>query len=154
MKSLISICLILGLLLSSGICDFVSPPNEVTEQIRKRADSLLSVIQSGQWTNCVRFIAVQKDAETLRGMGVSKDASSEAIAEKVAAWFKGVYDIVRPGRAGTIRICKDDKNLALIQYDHEDVDSFVMRRVDGEWYYTLDERAKPYAPANGASPRR
>ena len=137
-----------------GVASNEVPPAsaEVAAQIRNRADGLLSAIRSRQWTKCVSFVAVTKDTETLRRMGLSKDASSDLIEEKVASWFKGLYDVVQPGGVSAVRIRKDDENLALIEYKHEDLDGFYMRRIDGEWYYTLDERVAPSAPANVASP--
>ena len=87
-------------------------------------------------------------------MGIPKGASSEAVSQKVGEWFKQFYGTVKPGRVLEVRMDTRDNGLALVEYVHEDKDGFYMRRVDGEWYYTLDEKAEPDAAANGVPPRR
>lgn len=154
MKHFIIICSIVAFLFSShsAFSEPTPAPPETEAKISKRAGELLGAIRSREWTKCVAFVAVRKDTETLRRMGLSKDASSKQIEEKVAAWFKGLYNVVQPGGVSAVRIRKDDENLVLIEYKHEDIDGFYMRRIDGEWYYTLDERVTPSAPANVPSP--
>ena len=155
-KTIACICLVaLSAVCVSARADSPQPVQDSTAPIRKRAEALLEILRSGQWSKAAGFVVVstgRKDAETRHRMGIPKDATSELISQKVVEWFKQLYGTVKPGRVVEVRIDPRDKGLALIEYMHEDKDGFYMRRVDAEWYYTLDEKAEPDAPANGNQP--
>jgi hypothetical protein len=122
--------------------------------IRKRAEDLLAVVRSRQWSNCVTFVAVKTDAETLRRMGTQTNATADAVAQAVGAWFKSLYDAVQPGKAVQAVHIRPGGELAILLYMHGDLDGFYMRKVDGEWFYTLDETTEPSGPANRGQPVR
>jgi hypothetical protein len=111
-----------------------------TAPIRMRAEALIEVLRSEQWSKVAPFVIVSTGkaaVETRRRMGIPQDASPDVVREKVGQWFKQIYGSVKPGRIVDIRLRGTD--LAQISYRHDDIDAFHMRLVDGDWYYTLDD---------------
>jgi hypothetical protein len=147
-------------LLAIGVAHGAEAPlsaPDPTAQIRQRADSLLDALRSAQWDRAAQFVIVvtgKKDAVTRGRMGISRDATAEAVAKAVGDWFKQLYGTVRPGRVVSVHLNPRDGNLALVTYKHDDLDGFYMRRVDGGWYYTLDETPDTGPPVSAEAPRR
>ena len=109
--------------------------------IRKRAEAFLEVVRSEEWNKLAPFVIVSTgkgDAMTRQRMGIPENATPQIVGEKVSDWFRHLYSTIKPGQVISVRIDKQDKNLALVGYRHEDLDGFHMRFVDGEWYYTLE----------------
>jgi hypothetical protein len=113
----------------------------VIQAARRSAEELVGLLRAGKWeaaaTNVVIF-AGKHDSVTRQRMGIPKDASQDEMTRKAAAWFRSLYEVVRPGRVRDVRIDSKDQELVLVEYTHEDLDGFSMRCVDGKWYYTLE----------------
>jgi hypothetical protein len=140
MKRLVAnTCVVAFFALNISACrESSSPPatatktNAPTAHVQKRAEELLKTIQTRRWSNCVDFVAVETDFESLRRMGVSTNGNSDIVSQQVGAWFKQLYDVVQPGEVMSVRFTTDNKNLALVSYMHGDLDGFPMRQIASE----------------------
>ena len=115
--------------------------NSAPQALRKRAEEFVALLSNGKWeaaaTNTIIFVGKQ-DSVTRQRMGISREATRDEMTLKSAAWFKSLYNTVRPGRVEDVRVDPKDPNLMHVTYHHEDLDGFEMRFVDGQWYYTLE----------------
>ncbi len=113
----------------------------MTQAARKSAEELVGLWRDGKWAAAAAKVVVfsgKHDSVTRLRLGISKTATPAEMARQAAAWFENLYGDVRPGRVVAIRIDAKDPDLVLVEYLHEDLDGFSMRRVDGQWYYTLE----------------
>ncbi len=112
------------------------------ELILLRAESLLQTIRDENWFLLYDFVVVstgKKDAETKSRLNIKDDDSDYDKRKKVGQFFKSVYGVVKPGKiVRPVRYWDKEKTLVGIGYRHGDLDGFYMRKVDEEWYYTLD----------------
>lgn len=114
------------------------------EKVYKRAEIFLQTIREGKWDEIYKFVVVvtgKKDAYTKSRMNISEEDNEKEIQKKVGDFFQNVYGTLKPEEIiAPVRFNPNDETLASITYMHGDKDGFHMRKVDGEWYYTLDYR--------------
>ncbi|HMA21553.1 MAG TPA: hypothetical protein VKO87_12170 [Gemmatimonadaceae bacterium] len=103
---------------------------------RSRAEELVAALARGDWSEATRFVYLDKN--TRARMGIANDAPVNEARPKVVAWFRRLYAAVRPGRVVSVKIDTRVPPRALVSYTHEDLDGFVMRYVNGDWYYVLE----------------
>lgn len=118
---------------------FESPDSVVTsvpEGPWSRAEELIAALIRGDWTAAARFVYL--DANTRARMGIASGAGMAEAQPRVEAWFKNLYEVVRPGRVVSVNIDAAKPTHALVSYTHEDLDGFSMLYVNGDWYYVLD----------------
>jgi len=111
------------------------------EAVKLRANTMLKVAREKKWDELYKYVVVvtgKHDKATRRRMEISDNATEEEIREKVAGWFKRLYEAPQPYGVVDVRLDDKDKSRALIEYIHEDIDGFYMVFVGGEWYYTLE----------------
>lgn len=124
---------------------FAQEKNETEEEkVYKRAESFLQTIRDGKWDEIYKFVVVvtgKKDKYTKIRMEISEEDDEKEIQKKVGDFFQQIYGSLEPEEIITpVRFNPKDDTLASITYMHGDKDGFHMRKVDGEWYYTLDYR--------------
>lgn len=105
---------------------------------RARAEALLSTVRQRDWGKAASFVLL--DDDTRRQMGIPQNADSRTAQDQAGAWFERMYGTVIPGDVHDVEISTQDPNVARVSYFHEDLDGFRMRLVDGEWFYTLNNR--------------
>ncbi len=71
-------------------------------------------------------------------MGIAGDADREEAAPIIEAWFKRIYGTVRPGTVHSVTIDPSEPTRARVSYRHDDLDAFVMRFTNGDWYYVVE----------------
>lgn len=116
---------------------------ESTKQaaVRARAAGMLEVLRAERWGEAAGFVSV--DSATQERMEIPEGASPEATRAEIARWFETLYRNVPPRFVHSVAFHPQDSVLAIVTYTAGDLDTFHMRLVDGEWYYTLDWRPKP-----------
>ena len=108
------------------------------DRARARAEALLSAVRQRDWSKAASFVLL--DDDTRRRMGIPQNADSRTVQDRVGAWFERLYGTVAPGGVHNVVISNQDPNVARVTYRHGDLDAFIMRLVDGEWFYTLNHR--------------
>lgn len=111
-----------------------------TERLRKRTETFLQTIRNEKWDELYKFVVVvrhQNGSVTRQRMDVVENADEDT-KRQIAERFKKLYTAPKPGKIIRITIDKNNKTIALVEYEHEDLDGFDMILVDGEWYYTVD----------------
>ncbi len=106
--------------------------------VRGRAEALLTALRQRDWGKAASFVLL--DDDTRLRMGIPQGADPRTVQAQAAAWFEGLYGTVTPGFVRDVVILDQDPNVARVTYRHGDLDAFIMRQVDGEWFYTLNER--------------
>jgi hypothetical protein len=114
------------------------------ERARERAEEFLAALRAKEWDQAAAYVIAttgQHDARTRERMGIPRGASPPEARAGAAAWLKALYDKgAKVGDLRTVKLDARDADLARATYRHEDLDGFTLRRVGGEWYYTLGDR--------------
>jgi len=126
-----------GALLGQIACG-VNVEDSKVVSARARAEALLSAVRQRDWAKAGAFVLL--DDNTRRRMGIPQNADSRTVQNQAGAWFERLYGTVVPGAVHNVVISNQDPNVARVTYRHGDLDAFVMRLVDGEWFYTLNDR--------------
>lgn len=123
--------------LLGGACDRASRTEApAPEGLQSRAEQLLAVLRSGDWGTAARFVYL--DGNTRARMGIASGAGMEEAIPQIEAWFRALYGTVRPGAVRSVRIDPIDPTRAIVSYRAGDLDAFVMRLVNGDWFYVLE----------------
>jgi hypothetical protein len=129
--------LVAGALLGHIACGLKTEDPKVVS-VRGRAEALLTALRQRDWGKAASFVLL--DDDTRRRMGIPHGADPRTVQDQAAAWFERLYGTVAPGGVRSVVISEQDPNIARVTYRHGDLDAFIMRRVNGEWFYTLNDR--------------
>lgn len=130
-----ALALIAAVLLGGACARALGTEGAAPEGPRARAEQLLTALRTGDWGAAARFVHL--DGNTRARMGIASRATTEEARPRIEAWFKALYETVRPGPVHSVRIDPSDPTQAIVSYRAGDLDAFIMRFVDGEWFYVL-----------------
>ncbi len=123
--------------LLGGACDGLSRKEaEAREGAQSRAEELLAALRKADWTEAARYVYL--DENTRARMGIPGDAHREEAVPKIEAWFERIYGAVRPGTVHSVTIDASEPTRARVSYRHGDLDAFVMRFANGDWFYVVE----------------
>jgi len=130
------VALIVALLLG-GACDRV-PREEAPapEGARSRAEELVVALRKADWSMAARFVYL--DENTRARMGIASGVGVEEAGPKIEAWFRTLYETVRPGSVRSVMIDPSEPTRVTVSYRHQDLDAFTMRFVNGDWFYVVE----------------
>ncbi len=124
-------------MLLGGACDSLPRKEaQAREGAQLRAEELLEALRKADWTEAARFVDL--DENTRARMGIADDADREEAVPNIEAWFKRIYGTVRPGTVHSVTIDPSESTRARVSYRHDDLDAFVMRFVNGDWFYVVE----------------
>jgi hypothetical protein len=113
-----------------------SASSGIEGRVRADADALLEVLRAGRWEEAVPLVSL--DDVTRERMEIPAGASEAVIQSRVEAWFRTLYENLKPGAVQGIRFEPGDSTVALVTYRHGDLDGFRMRFAGGRWLYSVD----------------
>lgn len=106
------------------------------QAIRVRGEQYLSLLRAQEWQEAAEMVLLNDAA--FRRFNLPNQGDPVALRNEIAKLFKQVYSNVKPGPLDSVRINPSNPTLASITYRHDDLDSFNMRLLDGQWYYAFD----------------
>ena len=133
----IAFLLAVMLLLSAACSQEPRTPDRAEDRaaVQERAELFLANLKAESWLTAANFVVL--DETTRERMNVPLEASDESSLATVADWMQSLYGTVSAGSVYSVELHPQDEERAVVTYRHDDLDSFHMRKVDGEWFYTL-----------------
>jgi hypothetical protein len=118
---------------------FAQTSVDETQKVKERAEKFLQIVREEKWDETHKFVVVivHQDGKVIRKRMDSAENADEETKKQIAESFRKLYTAPKPGNIVRVKLNEKDKTVALIEYEHEDLDGFDMVLIDGEWYYTM-----------------